>query len=49
MEHQAVYERLVQTARAREFVHYGELATMLGIDITTRTSVDVPSAAWVSP
>ena len=33
MEHQAVYERLVQAARAREFVHYGELAKMLGIDM----------------
>ena len=33
MEHQAVYDRLVQAARAREFVHYGELATMLGIDM----------------
>ena len=33
MEHQAVYERLVQAARAREFVHYGELAKMLGIDL----------------
>jgi hypothetical protein len=33
MEHQAVYERLVQAARARDFVHYGELANMLGIDM----------------
>jgi hypothetical protein len=33
MEHQAVYERLVQAARARGFVHYGELAKMLGIDM----------------
>lgn len=33
MEHPAVYERLVQAARAREFVHYGELARMLGIDM----------------
>ena len=33
MEHQAVYERLVQAARAREFVHYGELAKMLSIDM----------------
>ena len=33
MEHQAVYERLVKAARAREFVHYGELAKMLGIDM----------------
>jgi hypothetical protein len=33
MEHQAVYERLVRAARAREFVHYGELAKMLGIDM----------------
>ena len=33
MEHQAVYERLVQGARARGFVHYGELAKMLGIDM----------------
>ncbi len=33
MEHQAVYERLVQAARVREFVHYGELAKMLGIDM----------------
>lgn len=33
MEHQAVYDRLVQAARAREFVHYGDLAKMLGIDM----------------
>ncbi len=33
MEHQAVYERLVKAARAGEFVHYGELAKMLGIDM----------------
>ena len=33
MEHQAVYERLVKAARARDFVHYGELAKMLGIDM----------------
>ena len=33
MEHQAVYERLVRAARAGEFVHYGELAKMLGIDM----------------
>jgi hypothetical protein len=33
MEHQPVYDRLVQAARAREFVHYGELAKMLGIDM----------------
>ena len=33
MEHQAVYERLVKAARAGEFVHYGELAKMLGIDL----------------
>ena len=33
MEHQAVYERLVHAARARDFVHYGELAKMLGIDM----------------
>ena len=33
MEYQAVYERLVQAARAGEFVHYGELAKMLGIDM----------------
>ena len=33
MEHQAVYERLVKAARASEFVHYGELAKMLGIDL----------------
>jgi hypothetical protein len=33
MEHQAVYERLVQAARARELVHYGDLAKMLGIDM----------------
>ena len=33
MEHQAVYERLVQAARASQFVHYGELAKMLGIDM----------------
>ena len=34
MEHQAVYDRLVQAARAREFVHYDELAKMLGVDMT---------------
>lgn len=33
MEHQAVYERLVRAARAQEFVHYGELARMLGMDM----------------
>lgn len=33
MEDQAVYERLVRAARARELVHYGELAKMLGIDM----------------
>ena len=33
MEYQAVYELLVQRARAGEFVHYGELAKMLGIDM----------------
>jgi len=33
MTHQAVYERLVQAARAREFVHYGPLAKLLGIDM----------------
>ena len=33
MDHKAVYERLVKAARAREFVHYGELAKMLGIDM----------------
>ena len=33
MEHQAVYERLVKAARAGEFVHYGELAKVLGIDL----------------
>ena len=33
MEHPEVYERLVRAARAREFVHYGELAKMLGIDM----------------
>jgi hypothetical protein len=33
MEQQAVYDRLVRAARAREFVHYGELAKMLGIDV----------------
>ena len=33
MEHQAVYDRLVRAARAQEFVHYGELAKMLGIDM----------------
>lgn len=32
MEYQPVYDRLVQAARSREFVHYGELAKMLGID-----------------
>lgn len=30
--HRTVYERLVQAARAGQFVHYGELAKMLGID-----------------
>ncbi|HEX2766800.1 MAG TPA: hypothetical protein VHR55_09230 [Candidatus Limnocylindria bacterium] len=33
MEHRAVRERLVQAARARELVHYGEIAQMLGIDM----------------
>jgi hypothetical protein len=33
MEHQAAYERLVQAARAGEFVYYGELAKLLGIDM----------------
>ena len=33
MTHQAVRNRLVQAACAREFVHYGELARMLGIDM----------------
>lgn len=33
MEHRAVYQRLVRAARAREFVHYGELAKLLGIDM----------------
>ena len=33
MEQQAVYERLVKAARAGEFVYYGELAKMLGIDM----------------
>jgi hypothetical protein len=33
MEHQAVHDRLVQAARAGGFVHYGELAKMLGIDM----------------
>ena len=33
MEHPAVYERLVKAARAGEFVHYGELAKMLDIDL----------------
>lgn len=33
MEHQAVYDRLVEAARARGFVHYAELAKMLGIDM----------------
>ena len=33
MDHQAVYDRLVAAARAREFVHYGELAKMLDIDM----------------
>lgn len=32
MENQAVYDRLVEAARTGEFVHYGELAKMLGID-----------------
>lgn len=32
MEHPAVYERLVRAARAREFVHYGDLAKLMGID-----------------
>lgn len=38
MEHQAVQERLIQAARAGEFVHYGELAKMLGIDMDNPTS-----------
>ena len=33
MDHPAMYERLVKAARAGEFVHYGELAKMLGIDM----------------
>lgn len=33
MEHHKVRERLVRAARARELVHYGELARMLGIDM----------------
>ena len=33
MDHNAVYDRLIRAARAREFVHYGELAKMLGIDM----------------
>ena len=33
MEKHAVYERLVQAARAGEFVHYSELAKMLNIDM----------------
>lgn len=33
MKPPAVYERLVRAARARELVHYGELAKMLGIDM----------------
>ena len=33
MENQAVYDRLLEAARAGEFVHYGELAKMLGIDM----------------
>lgn len=33
MEYQPVYDRLVQAARAKELVHYGELAKMLGIDM----------------
>lgn len=33
MDHDAVYERLVKAARAGEFVHYGELAKLLGIDM----------------
>ena len=33
VEYSAVYERLVQAARAREVVHYGELAKLLSIDM----------------
>jgi hypothetical protein len=33
MQHPAVHARLIQAAHAREFVHYGELAKMLGIDM----------------
>ena len=34
MEHQAVHDRLVRAARAREFVHYDELAKLLGVDMS---------------
>lgn len=33
MEHPAVHGTLVEAARARGFVHYSELARMLGIDM----------------
>lgn len=33
MDCEAVYERLVRAASARAFVHYDELAKMLGIDM----------------
>ena len=36
MDHQAVYERLVQAARAREFVHCGAEAQMLGVGSVRR-------------
>lgn len=31
MAHEEAYERLIQAARAGEFVHYGELAKLLGV------------------
>lgn len=34
MKYQAVYDRLVEAARAGKFVHYDELAKMLGIDMS---------------
>ena len=33
MSHAAVRDRLIAAARAGEFVHYAELAKMLGIDL----------------
>ena len=38
MEHQAVYERLVQAVRARDYVHCGELAKLLGFAIDNWSS-----------